>query len=159
MPLIEYFLLVQDVIRIILAFSFYIPLVSLNLGWFFSLSLSFMTLIFLESIVDWFYVYQCGLVWFFFFFFFCLFRAALMAYGCSQPRGWIGAVATGLHYSHSNVGSEPHLQHPIAYNSCQHWIFNPLIRARGQTCILMDTGQICFLWATMEIPVWCFFQD
>ena len=37
-------------------------------------------------------------------------RAAPAAYGGSQARGRIGAVAAGLHHSHSNVGSEPHLQ-------------------------------------------------
>ena len=43
----------------------------------------------------------------------CLFAiswAAPAAYGGSQARGLIGAVATGLHQSHSNMGSEPHLQ-------------------------------------------------
>ena len=44
----------------------------------------------------------------FFVFVFCLFRAAPVAYGGSQARGWIGAVATSL--CHSNTGSEPHLQ-------------------------------------------------
>ena len=43
-------------------------------------------------------------------FFFCLFRAATMAYGSSQARGQIRATAGGLHHSHSNTGSEPHLQ-------------------------------------------------
>jgi len=46
----------------------------------------------------------------FFFFFFCLFAiswATPAAYGGSQARGRIGAVATGLHQSHSNAGSEP----------------------------------------------------
>ena len=38
-----------------------------------------------------------------------------MAYGGSQARGLIGAVATGLHQRHSNVGSEPHLQ-PTNFN-------------------------------------------
>ena len=33
-----------------------------------------------------------------------------MAYGGSQSRGLIGAVAAGLHQSHSNGGSEPRLQ-------------------------------------------------
>ena len=40
---------------------------------------------------------------------FCLFafsRAAPMAYGGSQGRGLIGAVAAGLHQSHSSEGSE-----------------------------------------------------
>ena len=44
--------------------------------------------------------------------FFCcfVFRAAPGAYGGSQARGPIGATAAGLHRSHSNPGSEPHLQ-------------------------------------------------
>ena len=50
---------------------------------------------------------------FFLFFFFGLFafsRAAPAAYGGSQARSLIGAVAAGLRQSHSNVGSEPRLQ-------------------------------------------------
>ena len=45
-----------------------------------------------------------------FFLFFLLFRAVPMACGGSQARGLIGAVAIGLHHSHSNAGFEPHLQ-------------------------------------------------
>uniref|UniRef100_A0A4X1VKW2 Reticulon n=1 Tax=Sus scrofa TaxID=9823 RepID=A0A4X1VKW2_PIG len=44
--------------------------------------------------------------------FFCLFaisRAAPSAYGGSQARGPIGAVAAGLRQSHSNIGSEPRM--------------------------------------------------
>ena len=37
------------------------------------------------------------------------FRATPKAYGSSQARGPIRAVATGLHHAHSNAGSEPHL--------------------------------------------------
>ena len=33
--------------------------------------------------------------------FVCLIRATLMAYGSSQARGQIGAVAAGLHHSHN----------------------------------------------------------
>ena len=36
-----------------------------------------------------------------------LFRAATMAYGSSQARGLIRAVAAGLYHSHSNAGSDP----------------------------------------------------
>ena len=49
----------------------------------------------------------------FYIFIFCLFafsRAAPAAYGGSQARGPVGAVATGLRQSHSNAGSEPRLQ-------------------------------------------------
>ena len=42
--------------------------------------------------------------------FVCLFfRAFLAAYGGSSARGRIGAVASGLHHSHSNSGSDLHL--------------------------------------------------
>ena len=37
------------------------------------------------------------------------FRAAPPAYGGSQAKGLIGAVATCLHHSHSNARSEPRL--------------------------------------------------
>ena len=62
-----------------------------------------------------------------FFFFFCLsvFLGPLPpAYGGSQPRGPIRAVATGLHHSHRNMGS--------------------LTPERGwdQSCILMDASQV-----------------
>ena len=36
--------------------------------------------------------------------------AALAAYGGSQARGLIGAVAIGLHHNHSNTISEPSLR-------------------------------------------------
>ena len=36
---------------------------------------------------------------FFFFFFFFFFRAASMAYGGSQAKGWIGATVADLHHS------------------------------------------------------------
>ena len=43
-------------------------------------------------------------------YFFAISWAAPAAYGGSQARGRTGAVATGLRQSHSNTGSEPHLQ-------------------------------------------------
>ena len=44
------------------------------------------------------------------FVFFAISWAAPAAYGRSQARGQIGAVATGLHQSHSNAGSDLPLQ-------------------------------------------------
>ena len=44
-----------------------------------------------------------------FIYLFCLFRAEPTAYGGSQARGRIRALAAGLHHSHSNAGSEPGL--------------------------------------------------
>ena len=42
----------------------------------------------------------------FYFVYFYFFRATPMAYGGSQARDWIGAVAASLHHSHSNPRSE-----------------------------------------------------
>ena len=47
---------------------------------------------------------------FFFFGLFVFSRATPMAYGGSQTRGLIRAVATGLRQSHSNASSKPHLR-------------------------------------------------
>jgi len=60
----------------------------------------------------WFCLFVCLFCWFFFFFglFFLPCRGWLpAAYGGSQARGLIGAVAAGLCQSHSNSGSELHL--------------------------------------------------
>ena len=38
-------------------------------------------------------------------------------------------------------------------SSRQCQILNPLSEARGRTCILMDTSQICFYWAMTGTPV------
>ena len=44
---------------------------------------------------------------FFFFFFFLLFRAASMACGNFQARGWIRTKAASLYHTNSNAGSKP----------------------------------------------------
>ena len=80
-----------------------------------------------------------------------LFKVESKACGSFQARGWIGATATSLHNSHSNVGSEPHLQ-PTHHSSRHRWIPDPLSEARDQTCILMDSSRICFHWATTGTP-------
>ena len=52
------------------------------------------------------------------------FRVAPKAYGRSQARGPIGAVAADLHRSHSSTGSEPSRQ-PRAHSNARsliHWV-------------------------------------
>ena len=74
-----------------------------------------------------------------FVFCFGLFRATPAAYGSSQARGLIGTTAASLHHSHSmwDLSRVCDLHH----SSQQRQILNPLSKARGQTLILMDTGQ------------------
>ena len=71
---------------------------------------------------------------------FCLFRAIPKAYGGSQARDPIRAVAAGLCHSHSNAASEPsrNLHHSLP--QCQ--ILNSPSKARNQTSVLMDTSQV-----------------
>ena len=71
-------------------------------------------------------------------FFFCLFRAELAAYGGSQARGQIGAIAAGLHHSHSNTRSKPRLRAAPQCTAMPD--LNPLSEARHQTQVLVDTG-------------------
>ena len=48
----------------------------------------------------------------------------------------------------------PDLSHvcDLHHSSWQHQILNPLSEARDKTCILMDTGQVCYPWAQMGTP-------
>ena len=52
-----------------------------------------------------------------FFSVFAFSRAAPVARGGSQARGLIGAVAAGLHQSHSNSGSEPSTTYTTAHSN------------------------------------------
>ena len=64
-----------------------------------------------------------------------------MAYEGSQARGQIGAVAPGLHHSHSNAGSKPCLLPTPQLTASQ--ILNPLSEARDQTRVLLDASWVC----------------
>ena len=66
---------------------------------------------------------QCQIL--FFLFVFCVFTATPKAYGNSQARGPIGTTVAILHHS-----------------SQQHWILNPLSKARDQTHVLMDPSRV-----------------
>ena len=61
-----------------------------------------------------------------------------MAYGSSQARDGIGAIAAALRHS-----------------SRQCCILNPLSEARDRTCVLVDAGQMRVCCATMGAPSVC----
>ena len=58
--------------------------------------------------------------------------------GGSQARSRVGATAARLCHSHSNSGSELHLQPTTQLTAMP----DPLSEARDQTRILMDTSRI-----------------
>ena len=81
---------------------------------------------------------------------FCHSKATPIAYAISQATGQIGALTTGLHHGHSNMGSKPCLQ--LHHSSQQHWIPNPLNKARDWAHILMDTIWVHYCWAMIGTP-------
>ena len=84
--------------------------------------------------------YMAGPCWLSIFFFFGLFRAVPVAYGGSQARSRIRAVAAGLHHSHSNA--DPSHVCNLHHSSRQRQIFNPLGKAGDQTRNLMVSSRI-----------------
>ena len=83
------------------------------------------------------------------FFFFFLFRAAHAAYGGSQARGWIGAVATGSY----TATPDPSRIYELHHSWWQRPILNAQSKARDRNLILMVTSQIRFYWAMIGTPI------
>ena len=65
-----------------------------------------------------------------------------MAYGSSQARGQIGAVA--LAYATATAAPDPSHICELHCSSWQHHILNPWSKARDRTCVLMNASQIHF---------------
>ena len=85
------------------------------------------------------------------FFSFGLFRATPMAYGGSQARGPVRAVAAGLHHSHSNSGSKlrlwPTPQLMGNAESLTYWV-RPGIEPSSSWLLVIFVNN----WSTMGIP-------
>ena len=83
-------------------------------------------------------------------YFFFFLRATPKAHRCSQARDWIGVAPVGLHHSSSNARSKLHLQSTPQLMSMM--ILNPLSEDRDQTCVLLDSSQVCYCWAMTGTP-------
>ena len=66
--------------------------------------------------------------------------AAPVAYGRSQARDRIRTTAAGL--CHSRSKRDLCCSCDLHYSSWQHWILNPLSKARDRIHILMNTSQV-----------------
>ena len=90
---------------------------------------------------------------FFFFFFFWLFRATPVAYGNSQDRNRIGAIAPGLSYSHwptpqpQQRGIWTHTTAHGNASSWNHWA-RPRIEPTSSWVLIGFVNH----WAAKEIP-------
>ena len=81
----------------------------------------------------------------------CLFRATPMH--MEVPR--LGVQSELQPLSYATFTAMPDLSHvcDLHHSSWQCQILNPLSEAGGQACVLMDTSQSCFCWATVGTPL------
>ena len=99
---------------------------------------------------DFYIVSFCLLFYFILFILFCLFRATLQH--TKVPRLGIKSELQLPAYATATATPDPSCVWDLHHSSWQHWILNPLSRARDQTCVLMDTSQVHYHWATMGTP-------
>ena len=85
-----------------------------------------------------------------YFFVFCLFQGIPTAYGGSQARGLIGAVAASL--ATATAMPDPSCICDLYQSSQQHQILNLLSEASDQTCNLIVPSWIRFRCATPGMP-------
>ena len=88
-------------------------------------------------------------------FFFYLFRATPTAYWSFQARSQIGAIAAGLHHSHSHssIGSKPHLRPTYTTTHGNiHQILNPLRKPGIEPASSWILVRFFFCWIMMRIP-------
>ena len=104
-----------------------------------------------------------------------LFRAAPTSYGgsrsnwsCShwpipQPQQHqIQAESVLYTTAHCNTGSltpDPNRICNLHHSSLQHWILNPLSKARNRTYVLTDSSRFLTCWATTGTPISCLFVN
>ena len=78
------------------------------------------------------------------------FKSHTVACGSSQAKGQTGAAVASL--DHSQTTQDPSFICNLHHSSQQRLILNPLSEARDRTCVLMDTSQFHYCWATVETP-------
>ena len=64
------------------------------------------------------------------------------------PRLGVESEPQLLAYATATAMQDPSWVWDLYHSSQPRQILNPLSEARDWTCILMDTSQICFHWAT-----------
>ena len=68
------------------------------------------------------------------------------------PRLGVKSELQLLAYSTATAMPDPSLICNLHHSSWQHWIFNPLSKARDWACVLMNTNWICFCCTTTGTP-------
>ena len=94
------------------------------------------------------YLSHCATRFFFFFFF--------KQYLWNMEVPSLGVEVELQLPAYTTATPDPSLICNLCHSLQQHWILNPLSKARDQTCILMDTSWILNPPATMGTPLDCF---
>ena len=68
------------------------------------------------------------------------------------PRLWVELELPLLAYPTTTAMQDPSRACGLHHSSRQCWIPNPLSEARDRTCILLDTCQVHYHWATTGTP-------
>ena len=68
------------------------------------------------------------------------------------PKLWVKLELQQPAYTTATAMSDPSRMCDLYHSSLQHWILNPLSKARDQTCVLMDASQISYHWAMTGTP-------
>ena len=68
------------------------------------------------------------------------------------PRIGVQSELQPLAYARATATQDLSRVWDLHHSSWQRWILNPLSKARDQTCVLMATSRIRFLWARMGTP-------
>ena len=113
---------------------------------------------FLVIVVFFFLIQLWWAICYFFSSVFCLFRAAPMAYGGSQSRDLIRAVAASLCQSHSNARSQLHLKPTLHIYKYIHVRFIPKYFTFGvliKCCYILISNSICWLLEYREAIDFC----
>ena len=87
----------------------------------------------------------------------CLFRVTPAAYGGSQARGPVWAVADGLPEPQQQQIWVASATYTAAHGNAG--ILNPLSKARDRTWVLMDSSRICFHCTTVRTPKFACFKS
>ena len=74
------------------------------------------------------------------------------------PRLEVELELYPLAYATATAVPDPSCICDLHHISWQHWILNPLSKARDWTCVLMDTSQVDYRWAMMGTPSFAYFK-
>ena len=82
-----------------------------------------------------------------------LFEGAIVPLAIHSNFSFVFFAATPVAYGSSRVGVKGAVHAILHHSSGKHTVLNPLIEAKEQTHVLMDTSRVSSQWAAMGTPI------